>query len=203
MLAVTTLRRPARAAVPSTQSTSRRTPPRRVQGAAATVLLVIVTTLWGCGYRVVGSVGKLPDGIKSIAVPTFDNRSPQFRIEQRITLAVVRELNTRTRIPVVSSPSGVDAILVGEIRSVSSSPVTFGGDTFGSAFLVTVQMSVKLVRTRDSAVIWQNGDFLFRERYTLNPKVQDFFAEEGPALDRLSREFAASLISTLLSRGNP
>jgi hypothetical protein len=171
------------------------------------VLLVasaaVCCTAPGCGYRVAGSVGKLPQGVQSIGVPTFDNRTMQFRIEQRITAAVLRELTTRTRVPVRPVGSGVEAILVGEILSVSASPVTFGSEGFGSAFLVTVQMAAKLVRTRDSAVIWENGDFLFRERYTINSKVQDFFAEEGPALDRLSREFAASLVSTLLNTSTP
>jgi len=59
---------------------------------------------------------------------------------------------------------------------------------------------VKLVRGKDSAVLWQNPDFLFRERYVLNGNVTEFFSEENPALDRLSREFAASLVSTMLNR---
>ena len=94
----------------------------------------------------------------------------------------------------------MDAVLLGEIRSVSSSPVTFGTDTFGSAFLVTVQMGVKLVRLKDGKVLWQNPDYLFRERYVFNSKVVDFFSEESPALERLAREFAASLASTVLNQ---
>ncbi len=86
---------------------------------------------------------------------------------------------------------------------MSSSPVTFGSDTFASAFLVTVQMSVKLVRTSDSKVLWENNNFLFRERYALNSKLADFFSEENPALERLSREFASSLVSTILNSSIP
>jgi hypothetical protein len=146
------------------------------------------------------AVKGLPDGITSLGVPTFQNLSAQYRLEQRITGAVLKELSARTRIPVNSAGAGVDAVLLGEIRSVSSSPVTFGNDTFASAFLVTVQMGVKLVRVRDSAVLWQTPDFLYRERYILNSNVTEFFSEENPALDRLSREFAASLVSTILNR---
>jgi hypothetical protein len=63
-----------------------------------------------------------------------------------------------------------------------------------------VQVAVKLVRTSDSAVLWENPDFLFTERYVLTNKVSNYFPEEGPALDRLSRDLAASLASTILSR---
>jgi hypothetical protein len=59
------------------------------------------------------------------------------------------------------------------------------------------------VRLKDSSVLWQNDDFLFRERYVLNSSVRDFFSEENPALERLARDFAASLASTILERTAP
>jgi hypothetical protein len=154
----------------------------------------------GCGYRVRSSVRTLPEGIGSLGIPAFVNHTSEFRLEQRITSAVIREFSTRTRMPVRPSVSGVDAILAGEIRQISSVPVTFESDTFGSAFLVTVYLSVKLIRTTDSSVIWENPDLVFRERYVLNREVRDFFSEEHPALDRMAREFAAALASTVLSR---
>lgn len=157
----------------------------------------------GCGYQVHSAAGSLPSGINSLGIPTFVNRSPQYKVEQRLTSAVLREFNARTRVPISSTSTGVDAVLQGEIRSVNSSPVTFSTDstgTFASSFLVTVQIGVRLVRVSDSKVLWENADFLFRERYVLNGKVTDFFSEEGPALDRLAQDFAASLASTILSR---
>jgi hypothetical protein len=146
--------------------------------------------------------------VQSLGIPTFRNLTPQYKIEQLITRAVLKEFSTRTRATVNSSSSGVDMVLEGEIRNVSSSPVTFGtqtegSQTTGSAFLVTVQMSVKLKRLRDSAVIWQNDDFLYRERYVLNSSVRDFFFEENPALERLAKSFAARLASEILGRTRP
>jgi hypothetical protein len=165
-------------------------------------LLIILQLLAfnACGYQVHSSVGNLPGGIQSLGIPTFKNLSPQYKLEQRLTGAMLREFSTRTRVPVNSNASAVDAVLQGEIRNISSTPVTFGADSFGSTFLVTVQISVKLVRLNDGKVLWENPDFLYRERYVLNSKLTDFFSEEGPALDRLARDFAASLTSTILSR---
>jgi hypothetical protein len=156
-----------------------------------------------CGYHIRSSVQGLPAGIQSLGVPTFRNMTPQYKLEQQISGAVITELSTRTRAAVNSSSSGVQAVLLGEINGISSSPVTFGTDSFASAFLVTVRMSVRLVRTSDSKVLWQNTDFLFRERYVLNSKLSDFFSEENPALERLAREFASSLVSTILNNTSP
>jgi Lipopolysaccharide-assembly len=155
--------------------------------------------LTACGYQVRSSVQNLPGGIQSLGIPTFSNVTHQYKVEQQITRAVLKEFSARTRIPINSSSSGVDAVLAGEIRGFNSSPVIFGTDTFGSAFLVTVNMAVKLTRVRDGAVLWENPNYTYSERYVLNTNITDFFSEENPALERLARDFAASLASTLLS----
>jgi hypothetical protein len=175
---------------------------------ALLLLPVFGLILSSCGYKVRSAVGHLPAGMESLGIPTFRNNTNLYKIEQRITHAVLEEFMLRTRGTVNSSSSNVDAVLLGEIRSVNSEPVTFGtqtvgSQTFGSAFLVTVRVSVKLMRLKDSAVLWQDNDFLHRERYVLNAKVQDFFDEENPALQRLARDFASHLASTVLDRPTP
>jgi hypothetical protein len=174
---------------------------RRIRRSADwSLLLCLMMPLTACGYKVQSSVRNLPAGVRSLGIPTFNNLTSQYRIEQRITSAVLKEFTERTSIPVDSRSTGVDAVLQGEIRLISSSPVTYAVDAYGSAFAVTVQVAVKLVRTSDSAVLWENPGFLFTERYVLASKVSDYFSQEGPALDRLSHDFAASLASTILSR---
>lgn len=172
----------------------------QIRRISATLVLGLTLGCVGCGYRLTSAVKGFPAEIHSLGIPTFRNLTHQHKLEQQITRAVLKEFSLRTQLPVSSSSSGVDALLLGEIRSISSSPVTFGTDTFGSGFLVTVQISVKLVRLSDGAVLFENPDYLFRERYVITSKVTDFFSEENPALERLSREFAASLASTLLNR---
>jgi hypothetical protein len=158
-----------------------------------------------CGYRVRSSIGRLPDDMKSIGIPTFKNLTNEFKIEQIITSALLKEFSSRTQCRVNSSSSGVDLVLMGEIRSLDLLPVTYrtqnvGEKTFGSAFQVTLRVGVKLIRQRDSAIIWQNDDFVFRERYMLNTNVRDFFSEENPALERLAKNFSSELASSILNR---
>jgi hypothetical protein len=172
---------------------------------SALLLLSIILIFTACGYHLRPSVGKLPSGIQSIGIPTFQNRTNQYKVEQLISSAVLKQFSLRTQAPVKSISSGVDAVLLGEILNVSSVPATFGtqmigSQTFGSAFLVTVEASIKLKRTSDSRVIWQNDRFIFRERYEINANVREFFPEDNPALERLARRFAESLTSAILDR---
>jgi hypothetical protein len=165
---------------------------------------IAASLLLNCGYRITPSIRTLPAGIKSLGIPTFKNQTPQFRIEQIMTSAVLKEFAVRTRSSVNSNSSGVDAVLQGDIQSISSSPIAFGTqDSFGTTFLVTVQISAKLVRLNDSSVLWENTNYLFRERYVLNSEVSNFFSEENPALERLAREFARALTSTILNGLKP
>jgi hypothetical protein len=169
------------------------------------LLSVVMVFNLSCGYRVRNSMGRLPDNLNSIGIPTFKNLTNEFKIEQIITRALLKEFTASTRGRVDSSASGVDLVLLGEIRSLDLLPVTYrtqnvGEKTFGSAFQLTLRVSAKLVRQRDSAVIWQNEDFVFRERYLLNTNIRDFFSEENPALERLAQNFSSGLASAILNR---
>jgi hypothetical protein len=181
---------------------------RRLTLGGLRVLLAAALACSACGYRVRSSIGTLPSEAHSLGIPTFKNLTSQYKIEQLISSTVLKEFSMRTRATVNSSASGVDLVLLGEIKSVSSVPVTFGTQTdqtqtFGSAFLVTVQLGVKVMRLRDSSIIWQNEDLLFRERYVLNENIHNYFSEENPAMERLARNFAASLASSILNRSKP
>jgi len=158
----------------------------------------------GCGYRVRGSVGRLPDGAESIGIPTFRNLTGEPEIEQIMTRALLREFAARTRGRVNSSDSEADLVLFGEVKDVSAVPVTFGAQnsgelTFSSAFQITVRIGAKLVRRRDSSVVWENENFVFRERSLLSSDVRNFFAEDNPAFERVAHNLAASLAGIVLN----
>ena len=171
---------------------------------ACLVLIFALLILSGCGYRVRSAVGQLPDGAESIGIPTFRNLTNEPEIEQILTRAILREFSARTRGRVNSSGTNADLVLLGEVKDVTAVPVTFGlqdsGErTFSSAFQVTVRIGAKLVRQRDSAVVWENEDFIFRERYLLNLDVRDFFTGDNPAFERLARNFASELAGVVFS----
>ena len=167
-------------------------------GAAAMALAAIALTLAGCGYHTAGRAVLLPETVKTVAIPVFVNKTNTYRIETVLTQAVVREFNTRTRLRIVSDPQQADAVLSGEVLSAQVTPMTYDSATGrASSGLVTVTMKVTLT-TRDGKVLYQNPGFLYREQYQISRKLSDFFEEEGTAMQRLSQEFARSLVSTVV-----
>lgn len=169
---------------------------RRLATTAA--LLAVVATFGACGYRTAAKANRLPPNVRIIAVPAFINQTQQYKLEQILTQAVVREFITRTQYRVVSEPEQGDAILTGFVTNVQIAPVTFDSQTGrASTVLVAVAIRVRLA-DRQGRTIFENPNFVFREQYQVSRELSSFFQEESPAMDRLSREFARTLVSNVL-----
>jgi hypothetical protein len=173
----------------------------RERARAALFFLPVMTVfgLWsGCGYRVAGHVNTLPQEIQTIAVPAFQNRTSTYRIEQRLTAAVIHELLVDTRYKVVSSPADGDAVLYGAVKTAGGGAVVFDPSTGrATTVLVTVTMEARLEDRKTGKVLYRNDNFVFREPYEISTDIPSFFEESGPAMDRVSRDFARRLVAEM------
>jgi outer membrane lipopolysaccharide assembly protein LptE/RlpB len=166
--------------------------------AAATALAWSVVTA-GCGYHTAGHAVTLPQNVHTIAIPGFVSQTQTFRVEQVMTDAVVREFNTRTQFHVVhDARADADAVLKGTVLSATATPLAYDSKTGRAAsVLVTVSMQVSLT-DRDGKVIFQNPSYLFHEQYELSRELSSFFEEDSSSIDRLSRDFARTLVANIL-----
>ncbi len=153
----------------------------------------------GCGYHTGGHAVTLPEDVRTIAIPAFSNQTQTYKIEQTLTAAVVREMITRTHYHILHEPgAAADATLRGAVLSTSTVPLTYDSVTGrASSVLVVVSMSVALTG-HDGKVLYQNPAYFFREQYQVSSESPSFFEEDSPALERLSREFARTLVSNIL-----
>jgi outer membrane lipopolysaccharide assembly protein LptE/RlpB len=177
--------------------------------------VAMVFQLTACGYHVGGTGSQLPPGMKVIAIPALKNDTMNYRIEQRMTEAVVHEFIARTKYRVVSAEDSADAVLHGEITSFEATPAVF--DTTpasnpsitnvpavnvttarATTMLISVHMKVLLEESGTKRVLYKNDNYLFREPYEISTDPSKFFDEQGPALQRMSNDFASRLVSDVL-----
>lgn len=164
-------------------------------------MLLVAGFAAGCGYHVAGRASQLPSDWKTIAVPAFKNDTRHYRIEQRFTQAVIREFITRTKYRMVQDEAGADGVLHGEVLTIETSPILFDATTGQvTAMLVTVRTKVLLVDNHTQKPVYQNNDMVFRDEYQISSDVQSFFEEQNPAVERMSRDFAARLVSNVLEK---
>jgi outer membrane lipopolysaccharide assembly protein LptE/RlpB len=167
--------------------------------AAVAALTLLMLVCPACGYHTSGHAITIPQNVHTIAIPAFQNQTQTYKIEQMLTSAVVREMTTRTQFRIVQKESDdADATLRGVVLSTSTSPLTYDSQSGrASSILVVVSMRVSL-RDRDGKVLYENPSYFFREEYQVSREVSSFFEEDSPALGRLSRQFARTLVSNIL-----
>jgi outer membrane lipopolysaccharide assembly protein LptE/RlpB len=165
---------------------------------ATLALLAFVLLPASCGYHQAGAVSRLAPDIKVLAVPSFQNQTRTYHVETGLTAAVIREFNTRTKYRVVQTAGDADAVLQGTVVSVETAPVAYDSVTGrASTGLVTIVVKVTLT-ARDGRVLYSNPNYVFRDQYQISNELASFFEEQGPALDRISRDFSRTLVSNIL-----
>jgi predicted transcriptional regulator of viral defense system len=157
-----------------------------------------------CGYSLAGRGTFLPDYIKAIGVPTFTNRTTVFNLETQLTQKVRSEFIGRGKYRIVPDENGVDAVLIGEVTSVAVTPTSFNTQQLASRYTITMSARVELRDLKENKVLWENPGLIFRDEYdaqggtagAIDPAA--FFGADQTALDRMSTEFARTIVSAIL-----
>ena len=167
------------------------------------VLCSFVCVLAGCGYSLAGRGSFLPAYIKTIGVPTFANRTSVFNLETMLTQKVRAEFIGRGKYQILPQNTGVDALLTGEVTNVNIAPASFNPQQLASRYAITMTARIELRDLRDNKVLWENPAVMFRQEYeaTSGRTAADpaaFFQQDTTALERMSTEFARTIVSAIL-----
>ena len=165
--------------------------------------LLCVVSAPGCGYSLAGRGSFLPAYIKTIGVPTFANRTVVFNLETMLTQKVRSEFIGRGKYQILPEATGVDALLTGEVTAVSIQPASFNPQQLASRYAITMTAKIELRDIRENKVLWENPSVLFRQEYdatggraVIDPAA--FFQQDTNALERMSTEFARTIVSAIL-----
>ena len=104
--------------------------PARVAKVAICATLAVCAS--GCGYHIAGRSNELPKSIHVIAVPTFENKTTTFKIEQKLTAATVHEFLAKTTFKVIPDANGGDALLTAKVLNLEVAPLLFQETTTSS-----------------------------------------------------------------------
>ncbi len=175
----------------------------KARGLLAALACVCLVALPGCGYSLAGRGSFLPDHVKTIGVPTFTNQTTVFNLETQVTEKVRSEFIGRGKYQIVPDASGVDALLTGEVSSVTIQPISFTAQNLASRYVITMSARVELKDVREGRVLWENPGLVFRQEFeaqsgqnAVDPTA--FFGQDANALERMTTEFARTIVSAIL-----
>lgn len=158
----------------------------------------------GCGYSLQGRGITTDPSIKRIGVPLFKDQTARLGLDARVTAAVMEELLRRGRFTVVKDASDVDALVLGELVSYSSTPVNYSptpdttGTTQASRYVTTLVANVVYRKTGESEPIWSNDSFTQRDEYDVGDQQTGYFNREEQSYERLAKGFARNLVAAML-----
>jgi hypothetical protein len=170
---------------------------------AATLILGFLSS--GCGYALAGRGSFLPDYIRVVGIPTFENRSSFSQVEQVLTDKVRTEFIGRGKYRVVPDTQGADAVLEGEILSISVQPVGFNEQQLASRYLFTWTIKVAFTDAQTNMALWSNDALTVRGEYELSQRGTDtsqlgstFVDQERTSADRIATDVARSVVTSIL-----
>ncbi len=152
-------------------------------------------------YKPVTNSG-LPSNIKKVAVPAFqfEVRGARYRVESRFTEAVTREIIRRGRgLKVQGTRDGADAVVEGTIRDFNFSGVLLDREGRARVYEVTITAAVTVRDLKANQILYDNQNFIFRDSFEFSSDPRSFFNEEDPAVERMARAFAESVVSTIVN----
>ncbi len=175
----------------------------RRQFLAAVPMIAAGVGAASCGYALTGRGSFLPDYIKTLGIPMFGNATPFQSVEQLFTQKVRLEFQSSRRYTVVPGEEGVDGVVRGQIESISLQPVGLNDQQLASRSRVTVTVKVMFEDVKEGKTLWENPSLSFSDEYELaNPSsgqdVSAFVGNDRVAMDRLSTDFARSVVSAIL-----
>ena len=147
-----------------------------------TPFVVALVLLAGCGYGF--KSGQVREGLDTVGVAFFENRSTEPDLEVALTEAVIRLL-IEDRTLRIADEQVSDAILYGTIRRYTFGEAFFGADRQAEEYRIDIDVEVQMVDRRSGQTI------IGPERVK---GTGSFYVEDGPEAEEQARLDAFTMI---------
>ena len=167
-------------------------------GVAATIICAAI--LSSCGYHVAGTADLVPKDVHTIAIPPFTNATVRYKLTDLLPEAISREFITRTHYKPVQDPGQADAVLRGSVVNYLAYPTLIDQSTGRTSGLqINVVLNVSLVERSTGKTIYAQPNMQVHQRYELaTTNDSQYFDESGAGIQRLSRDVARDLVTSIL-----
>lgn len=163
------------------------------------IILTIVLSLLvlsNCGYKLSGFGNQLPEHVRSIMIPDFENKTTRIEAEQFVTFAVREEFIRRSKLALVDDQTEADSLLEGTISSFNVTPVNMTSDASANVYRLQIVLKVRLIDLTNNRIIFENESISFSDTYDI--EGEEFFSQETEKLQEVAERFAESVVSTIL-----
>lgn len=159
-------------------------------------ILLLTLSLSACGYQLAGRGGHIPDEIKSVAIPVFENKTMEPVIEEEFTPMIIREFIKDSRIKVVDRTEA-DIVLNGNVNSYKESPLSFDQNQEVLEYRITVTTHLKITRQKINNIIWEK-DIIKSSEYKVSSNVMTTRTSKLLALKEIAKNLSEEVTDRVL-----
>ena len=163
------------------------------------LLLLMGAALSACGYQVTGLKStNLPKHIQSLAIPVFENTSPEPTIQRSFTEELRRAFINDGRLQ-LAGENRADLVMKGALTGYSIRAVAFDANDIATEYWVYLNATVK-VTDRTEGTVHLDQKLRTRWDYRATGSVTSSEASRQEALSQAYRELSERLVSLLLDQ---
>lgn len=174
--------------------------PSRSAGAlAAAALLLLALLATGCGYQRTAAISALPPELRTIAVPTFRNRTFEPLVEAAVGGAIKQKLLAQRRLEILDDPDSADLVLRGTITTYTTAPLSFDESrSVALEYRVTIRADVALLQRGKATPLWDEAGWEAFGDYFVTADTAATRVARDAALAEASRRLAEDIVARVL-----
>ncbi len=174
----------------------------RSKGSCPRILVALagMSLLWvaaGCGYRLGAGAPGSSVLTGTIAVPLFENRSHEPRLENIFTEAFRERIQAAPGVS-LSARKDAGAVLEGKILSVELYTTAVNEDFFAMQYRLRVVLALSLVRSGDGEILWRDDVVEGEGSFYASSDALLFKDNREEALMELSARMSARVVDRIL-----
>lgn len=154
--------------------------------------LALALAAAGCGYSLRAS---LPANIKTVHIPTLENRTQEPGIEDFVTQALTQALVTSGVARIASNAAEADGVLEGSIVEYSLNSLSFDGAANVTRYRLQIALSLALRDRRTGEVIWKQDRIEERSDFPVSGRVTQTISREQDAVRRAAVDVGRAIVS--------
>ena len=157
---------------------------------------LLLAALAACGYQLRDRGLSAPEGVESIAVPVFENRTAETGLEAVFSKNLAYEF-TRSKVLRLVDKEGADAVLTGIIVSMRDQTISYTSDFDSAERRVRIVLDVSFMR-KDGKVLWADAALSDVEAYKVAQSKEPTEKSRRKAIEIISERLAERIHNGIL-----
>lgn len=163
------------------------------------IYVLLLFSCLGCGYHFSPGGENIDAGIRKVFIGEFFNRTGEANVENYVRNAFFSRFRSGARFTPVADMDDADAVLKGEILSITSSHLAYSSSDMAKEDRVSMTLEVVFKRAGNGEVIWINKGLSGREAYTVDVSTTTTDANKEEAIRKLSVDMADKAYRNIMS----